>query len=153
VLSLVLWAAVATGVPGVGDPAPSLDLPTLAGAPLVPASRTTVVEFFASWCVPCQRSLDDLRALRAGNSFRLVIVAVEGGTPRLRAYFAAHPPPEDAVVVLDPSGAAARRWGEDRLPTTFFVDRRAVVRHINRGHGPGFRARATRWLRALMYAA
>ena len=76
----------------------------------------------------------------------LMIVAVEGETPALREFIAHQPLPEDATVVLDGNGELARRFGEDRLPTTFFLDEKATIRHINRGHGIGFRARATRWL-------
>jgi hypothetical protein len=57
--------------------------------------------------------------------------------------------PADAIVALDPHGVAARRWGANRLPTTYIVDARGVVRHMNRGWGPGYRARMLRWLRAL----
>jgi hypothetical protein len=79
-------------------------------------------------------------------------VAVESEAPALREYFVRIPPPEGAIVVHDTTGEVARRWGKDRLPTSFFVDRGAVIRHINRGHGPGFRARATRWLQRLLAA-
>jgi hypothetical protein len=57
--------------------------------------------------------------------------------------------PPDTIIALDPLGAAARRWGASRLPTTFIVDAAGVVRHINRGWGPGYRARLSRWLRAM----
>jgi thiol-disulfide isomerase/thioredoxin len=152
-LHLLLWAAL---VPGIGDPAPRLDLVTAAGPRLesVPADTVTVVEFFATWCIPCRENLEDLQATRStlGDHFRVVVVAVEGDRPRVRAFFAERPALADVVVAFDPGAQAARRWGEERLPTTFFVDRGAVVRHINRGHGAGFRARATRWLQGLIQA-
>jgi thiol-disulfide isomerase/thioredoxin len=139
--------------PQLGDAAPSLDLTTISGAPPARASATqpTVVAFFASWCEPCKQNLDDLRAVREelGPHFRLVIVATDRDLPRLRAYFADHAPPVGAIVLLDSDGRAAQQWGETRLPTTFFLDRGGIVRHINRGHGSGFHARATRWLQAM----
>jgi hypothetical protein len=54
------------------------------------------------------------------------------------------------VVALDRAGELERAFGADRLPTTFFLDTDAIIRHINRGHGAGFRARATRWLGELI---
>jgi hypothetical protein len=57
------------------------------------------------------------------------------------------------VVVLDGDGVLARTFGEDRLPTTFFLDAKLIIRHINRGHGSGFRERAARWLSAMLASA
>jgi cytochrome c biogenesis protein CcmG/thiol:disulfide interchange protein DsbE len=151
VLYLLFWAAA---LPHIGDPAPRLDLTTAAGPRLeaLPGDQVNAVEFFATYCEPCQQNLEDLRALRGttpGGRFRVVVIAIEGDTPRVRAYFAGHPALAD-VVAFDPGAQAAHRWGEDRLPTTFFVDRGGAIRHINRGHGSGFRARAGKWLQAML---
>ena len=110
--------------------------------------HATVVEFFASWCQPCKEGLSEILAIREkpGPRFALMIVAVEGDAPELKAFLIAHPLPVGTTVALDRDGALARAFGEDRLPTTFFLDERAIIRHINRGHGSGFRARSTRWL-------
>jgi thiol-disulfide isomerase/thioredoxin len=157
IASFALMAALVVARPQIGDPAPHLDLVTLDGKRIGRErleGRVTVVEFFATWCLPCRRSLDDLHAIRGqlGRGVDIVIVAVESEAPALREYFVRIPPPEGAIVVHDTTGEVARRWGKDRLPTSFFVDRGAVIRHINRGHGPGFRARATRWLQRLLAA-
>jgi thiol-disulfide isomerase/thioredoxin len=151
VLLLLLWAAAG---PGIGDAAPSLELATRAGTRLagVPAGQVTAVEFFATWCLPCRQNLEDLHTLQAADRFQVIVVAVEGDLPRVRAYFAERPALADMIVAFDPGAQAAHRWGEERLPTTFFVDRAGIVRHINRGHGAGFRARAARWLQGLIEA-
>jgi cytochrome c biogenesis protein CcmG/thiol:disulfide interchange protein DsbE len=161
-LALTLAAALVVATPAaplsprpqIGDPAPSLDAVTLAGVRLdddLLRGHVTVVEFFATWCVPCRSSLEDLSALRArlGPEMKIVIVAADDAAA-VRKYFAERSPPEGAEVALDPGRSNGPRWGQDRFPTTFFVDASGVIRHINRGHGPGFRARADGWLRAML---
>ena len=154
-LALLIVAAPAPARPLIGDPAPALDLPQLQGKRAGAwnfKDRATVVEFFTTWCVPCGRSLDDLRAIRGdlGAGVQIIIVSLDAKLPAVRDYFQDRPPPEGAVILHDPSGDTRRRWGWDRFPTTFFVNRDGLIRHINRGHGPEFRARATRWLQGLL---
>jgi thiol-disulfide isomerase/thioredoxin len=153
-LALATPAAAPSQRPQIGDPAPPLDLVTSGGPRLdrdFLHGHVTVVEFFATWCAPCRSSLADLSALRSqlGPEMKVLIVAADDATA-VRTYFAAHAPPEGAQIALDPQRAAGPRWGQDRFPTTFFVDPAGIIRHINRGHGSGFRARADRWLRAML---
>jgi len=153
-LLLPLLVANATR-PQVGEPAPAFAAQTLAGADVRDENlqgHVTVVDFFASWCEPCKEGLSEILAVRQqlGRRFELMIVAVEGDAPALKEFLAEHPLPEDTTVALDRDGTLARAFGEDRLPTTFFLDDRAIIRRINRGHGSGYRARATRWLTEML---
>ena len=151
-ISLLLLPLLAAGAarPHVGEPAPAFEARTLAGKSL--RGQVTVVEFFASWCTPCKESLSEILAIRESTKahFALMLVAVEGDVPALKDFVAGHALPAGSVVALDGEGVLARAFGEDRLPTTFFVDAKMTIRHINRGHGAGFRERATRWLSAMV---
>jgi thiol-disulfide isomerase/thioredoxin len=155
---LLLPLLVASPIrPQVGDPSPAFAAKTLAGADVRDENlqgHVTVMDFFASWCEPCKEGLSEILAVRQkiGSRFQLMIVAVEGDAPGLRAFLADHPLPEGTMVALDRDGSLARAFGEDRLPTTFFLDERTIIRRINRGHGSGYRARATRWLTELLAA-
>jgi cytochrome c biogenesis protein CcmG/thiol:disulfide interchange protein DsbE len=156
-ISLLLLPLLAANAarPQVGEPAPAFQSRTLAGQTVRDENlrgHVTVVDFFASWCQPCNEGLSELLAVRRklGPRFDLMVVAVEGDVPALRDFLASHPLPTGTTVALDRDGALARAFGEDRLPTTFFLDDQSILRHINRGHGSGFRARALRWLTELL---
>lgn len=152
------WAA-----PQLGDPAPAIDLPQLdvkkSGASLGPLLKLNpqpgqvyVIDFFATWCASCLKATMALADVLPALGDRVSLIVVDVGQPPqvVADHFAAHPLPPETQVVIDPDGEAARRFGQDRFPTTFLVDDRGVIAHINRGYGPGYKARIDRWLRSML---
>ncbi|HEY2900016.1 MAG TPA: TlpA disulfide reductase family protein [Polyangia bacterium] len=157
VLSLLALLAqeLASPPPLIGDAAPALVVDDADGRttpPPVFTGKVTVIDFFATWCGPCQRAHRDLSALSAtfGDAVTLLFVDVNEDPAVVGRFLASANLPKGARVVLDRTGANARRWGQDRFPTTFLIDAGGIVRHINRGWGPGYQARLGRWLRAML---
>jgi thiol-disulfide isomerase/thioredoxin len=157
--ALIFVAAIAGGRPGVGDGAPSLELDTIDGKVFRQSQllgQVTVVDFFATWCRPCRAGRRDLTRIlgELGPRIRIVLVDVGEDPALVRRWLdEERPPPIGTTVLLDRDGAAARRWGQDRFPTTFLLDESGVIRHINRGWGAGYRERLAAWLRRMLSGA
>lgn len=92
--------------------------------------KTLVVNFWATWCVPCRQEMPALDgvAQRDGDLVVLAVDLQEPGTT-VREFFDRY---ELKAIepLLDLDGATTRRWGVVSLPTTFFVDRDGVIRHL-----------------------
>jgi cytochrome c biogenesis protein CcmG/thiol:disulfide interchange protein DsbE len=136
-LALVLMAllaaeASACGSSG-GDKAQPLSGTTLDGISFDLASyhgKPVVVNFFASWCPPCNSEAPDLVAFaRAHPEVAFVGVDVNDKQADAQGFVNKYGLPYP--IVYDPNGAVGGVWKVDGIPTTFFIDANGVVKaHI-----------------------
>jgi len=113
-----------------GSAAPSLQGTTLAGSTFdLAATRgtPTVVNFFASWCGPCNLEAPEVVAFAAAHpDVQVIGVATGDKTADTQAFATKYG--VTYSVVLDADGAIASAWGVKGIPTTFFIDRTGKVR-------------------------
>ena len=122
---------------GVGDPAPTFALPTAAGDIIaLPrlAGKVVYVDFWASWCAPCRRSFPWMNELHQRYAARgLTIVAVNVDRKRADAeQFLARYPAEFAVV-FDPAGVSPGAYAVPGMPTSYLIDARGNIVHVEQG--------------------
>ena len=123
----------AVASPLVGKPAPTRELPMLDGSGVLSlddlAGNVVVVNFWASWCVPCRREHAELAAAARryeGQSVRFVGVVYQDKEGDARRFLDELGRPYDNVT--DPGSRAAIDFGLFGVPETFFIDRDGIVR-------------------------
>ena len=88
-----------------------------------------LVNFLASWCVPCQREHDDLKQFdevhAATRDASVISVVFEDDVRAVRAYFEERG--GDWPVVRDDNGALAVAWGVPRVPESYLVAPNGLV--------------------------
>ncbi|MCK6445141.1 MAG: TlpA family protein disulfide reductase [Planctomycetes bacterium] len=131
---------------------PSIELRDLAGQPIARdelAGKVVVVEFWATWCPPCRRTLKALEPLARELGDRLVVLAlaVESDDADVREVAASHPSLRFALATPE----VARAFGDvTSLPAlhVFGRDGRRLSSHF--GAPPGGDERLERELRAAL---
>lgn len=112
--------------------------------------RVTVINFWATWCVPCLEEIPALVALEdsiGGRGGRVLGIALDSGSPEdVRAFARKHE--MDYDLAMAGHGWAREHFDVFGLPVTLVVDRSDTIRHRLVGpHDLGQFLAATRpWL-------
>ncbi len=115
------------GVPSplVGHHVPHFKLPGLTDADLV-TGKPVLVNFFASWCIPCVEEMPVLLDLRQGG-VTVIGIAYKDKPKATTDFLARHGDPYTKLSA-DAPGTVAIDWGLSGVPETFLVDPHGIVR-------------------------
>jgi len=142
-------AATEVNTPLLGHQAPQVSGSTLTGGAFTLSAlrgRWAVVNFFASWCQPCQQEEADLVAFayqhRGAQDAALVGVVYDDSTSSARSFLSSSGATWPAVA--DPGGTLAVDFGVRAPPETFLVSPAGVVTaHLD---GPVTASQLDYWL-------
>ena len=110
----------------IGQKAPSLALPSLEGSntpALTDAAldgKLTLVNVFASWCVPCRQEHPILKELAKDERLTVVGINYKDRNDNALRFLGELGNPYDAIGV-DPNGKAAIDWGVYGIPESYLV--------------------------------
>ena len=138
-LAIVLFRSLSGPPPGdlpsvlIGKPAPTTLLPALDAKTQAfttsdqRAGHVTVVNVFASWCVPCREEAPALEALSQVRGIGLYGIVQKDTPERARAFLSEVGNPFTHID-LDADGRASIEWGVYGVPETFVIDGHGVIR-------------------------
>lgn len=138
-LILVACGSTTSATPALGQPAPDFTMSTLAGPSIRLADlkgRVVIVNFWATWCPPCENETPRLVAwyeqyhgagLEVLGVDKLVQDSRDAVADFVAKYAVSYPVP------LDQTGDISRQWQALQLPRSYVIDREGIVRYVRIG--------------------
>jgi cytochrome c biogenesis protein CcmG/thiol:disulfide interchange protein DsbE len=121
----------------IGRPAPQTTLPALDGLlregaavpgldPAAFKGKVSIVNVWASWCVPCHDEAPLLTELGKDKRLQLVGINYKDAPDNARRFLGRYGNPF-AIVGVDGNGRASIEWGVYGVPETFVVGREGTI--------------------------
>jgi cytochrome c biogenesis protein CcmG/thiol:disulfide interchange protein DsbE len=142
-LAALFWFGLQAGDPSripsalIGRPAPQTTLPALDGLvvngspvpgldPTMFKGKVSLVNVWASWCVPCHDEAPLLTQLGQDKRLQLVGINYKDASDNARRFLGRYGNPF-GIVGVDGNGRAAIEWGVYGVPETFVVGRDGTI--------------------------
>ena len=120
----------------VGETVPSFKARTIDGSKSLALDdyrgKVVLIDFWASWCPPCLKSLpkyNDLRREIGTTDFEIVAINVDENTDDARKFLQKHP--VSYPIAKDPKGILPGVFGVKAMPTSYLIDRNGVVQYVH----------------------
>jgi cytochrome c biogenesis protein CcmG/thiol:disulfide interchange protein DsbE len=121
----------------IGHPAPQTALPALEGLvnngaqvpgldPATFKGKVSIVNVWASWCIPCHEEAPLLTALGQDKRLQLIGINYKDAPDNARRFLGRYGNPF-GIVGVDGNGRAAIEWGVYGVPETFIVGREGTI--------------------------
>ena len=97
--------------------------------------QVVLVDFWASWCLPCKAvfpALNNLHQELQAKGVEVLAINVDEKRRNADAFLAANP--HTLRVLLDPKMSAADAFRVRQIPTAFVIDRSGVIRYRHEGY-------------------
>ena len=122
----------------LGRPAPDFKLGGLASADSVTLSalrgKVVFIDFWASWCVPCRQLMPRIAEIKMKYP-QVEIIAVSVDNNRDKAVTFLRQVGSDLRAVHDEKQTVSEAYGVQRMPSSFVIDARGVLRFRHDGYG------------------
>ena len=139
--ALLLTAGAASAL-DEGDRAPDFQARSVSGDAEVVLhkmrGKVVLVDFWASWCAPCNAAMPQLEELsKQYPADQFVVLGVNVDKKLEDARRALERRPVTYANASDPTGMLPKRFGLETMPTSYLIDQNGVVRLVHRGFRNG----------------
>lgn len=94
---------------------------------LLYGNKVSLVNVWASWCVPCRAEHPYLMELAKRSDIQVIGLNYKDKPANARRFLGTHGNPYERVGV-DPNGRVSVDWGVYGVPETFIVDKKGIIR-------------------------
>jgi cytochrome c biogenesis protein CcmG, thiol:disulfide interchange protein DsbE len=128
------------GKPEVGKPASTFSLPSITGTGKVAIEpgKVTLVDFWATWCGPCQKSFPKYQELYVkykASGLEIAAVSVDGDDQKKDIPGFAKEHGAKFPIGWDDAHKIADCYKPPKMPSAFVVDKKGIVRFVHEGYG------------------
>ena len=152
---LVLFASIQTALAQL----PAVTLKTMDGksvntAELSNDGKPFIIDFFATWCKPCNRELDAIAEVyedwQAETGVKIIAVSIDQGQNinKVKPLVANHG--WEYEILLDPNGDFKRALGIQMIPYVLIVDGRGNIVYKHNGYTDGAETELIEKVREMM---
>jgi thiol-disulfide isomerase/thioredoxin len=132
---------------GVGSTAPGCDIAQWVKGEFNQAeAEVYIVEFWATWCPPCRKSIPHLSELQEeyGSSGLVIVGVTDEDAEVVEPFVERMGSKMDYIVAIDNRSKTSRAWmqasGQKGIPTAFIVDRSKTIQFIGHPLSPEFKS-------------
>ena len=115
--------------------------------------KVVMLEFFASWCPPCQMVAPELKSIYEkylGKGFVVLAIAIDDGPKALSAVKSFANEFTIPFPVMIDDGTVSRQYQVISIPTSFIIDKEGNIRHKHIGLLPDFATTLSKEIETLL---
>jgi thiol-disulfide isomerase/thioredoxin len=141
--------------PLVGVHAPSFSRPGVANASALSTEQSkgkvVIVDFWATYCVPCEKEFPELQALSDRYRGQVVVLglseddSLDGVANFVKKTGARFP------IAWDEGNTIGLRYKLEKMPTSYVVDKRGVIRFVHSGYQDGVEEKIAHEVEGLLH--
>ncbi len=99
-------------------------------------NKVILLDFWASWCVPCKKSIPYLIDYFSSNkdtNFVIIAVNVDTDMDNFKSFKNKLEKDFPFIVVLDPNNKIIKQYNIEAMPTTIFINKKGIIKKIFTG--------------------